>query len=306
MGHVKIDGKTIQIDENGVLSANIQINPDDFPEISFNWDDIKNKPIISNISKITTYNKDSHLLTINVISSLIDNAVKNVPGLTDAEREKLNNIEERAQVNKIEAIVFNNQPLEIVDKTVRLPDLSSTPETTVVNNFEIGTIFAHVSNNTPYGALALTGQIIDNCKGIYPDFWNYVIKNAVGEDGEKFLESVSSIPEYIDWQQPVLSSFQTIYGENEYAAWMSQPTNGTLSAYLAFNNDYVIYHSYASSIKLKAGDTNERSIYFYSPEPLKIYNINLNNASAAAATMLSSYVIERKCRRYKLDKIMYW
>jgi hypothetical protein len=83
---------------------------------------------------------------------------------------------------------------------------------------------------------------------------------------------------------------------------MSQPNNGTLSAYLAFNNDYVTNKGYASSKKLKADDTNERSIYFYSPKPLKIYNINLNNsADAAPATMLSSYVIERKYRWYKLD-----
>ena len=155
LGHVKIDNNTITIDENGILTAHTKINAGEIPDLTIKWEDISDKPIISNISNITTYNKDSHLLTINAISELIDSAVKNVPGLSDEEREKLNNIEECAQVNKIEAIVYDGRPLEIVDKTVTLPDLSSTPETTVVNNFEIGTIFAHISNNTPYGALAL-------------------------------------------------------------------------------------------------------------------------------------------------------
>ena len=155
LGHVKIDNNTITIDENGVLTAHTKIDPDDIPEVNLDWYSIANKPIISDITKITTYNKNNHLLTINAISDLIDSAIKNVPGLSDEEREKLNNIEEGAQVNKIEAIVYDGKPLEIVDKTVTLPDLSSTPETTVVNNFEIGTIFAHISNTTPYGALAL-------------------------------------------------------------------------------------------------------------------------------------------------------
>ena len=40
----------------------------------------------------------------------------------------------------------------------------------------IGTIFSFASANPPPGAFVLNGQIISNCRELFPDFWNWVME----------------------------------------------------------------------------------------------------------------------------------
>ena len=128
----------------------------------------------------------------------------------------------------------------------------------------IGSIFTHPSAKPPPGAFLLNGQTIYNCRETYKEFWAW-LQEEIGE--------MVDVPLYKPWTQPALTENGTMGGDS-YACACSGGSYLEYQAHRSFdgsrsNNTYCIQTVANNDL------TAERTLTFYSPDKLKISQVEL-------------------------------
>lgn len=129
----------------------------------------------------------------------------------------------------------------------------------------IGEIFAYPSKVPPEGSYALDGQTIENCRELYPEFYQWILDNR-GEN--------KTISLYKDWQMPSLTENGTV-GFSVYAV---EASGDVVSGYEVFESfDYT--HG-GNGTYCNIANATEAYLTFYAPRRIQFTSLHFKFPSA--------------------------